>query len=211
MDFPERVVTERLVLRRWREDDRAAFQRLWADQDVWRALRPGAPFDHAYGAQRLAHHLDHWARHGFGLCRLAPAAAHHGVRDGSGRSSNRPDRAGLLGQRHDLVLLGDREPARGRLLAARQDPIDCSLAGRRRLPLKAGGRERFGRKVIRECGSANGAEKDGDERREQLGDERFALGPPPLIRQVTHQEQGLNRAGRKPSCAADWVCAWISS
>ena len=68
--FPERVQTERLVLRRWHEDDRAAVVDIWADPDVWRAIGPGAMgmrFDADYAAGRFEHHLSHWEQHGFGL------------------------------------------------------------------------------------------------------------------------------------------------
>lgn len=69
--FPEYVRTERLVLRRWRTHDRAAFERIWAEPEVWAALRPGALFDPGYGSQRFDHHLNHWERHGFGLWTIA--------------------------------------------------------------------------------------------------------------------------------------------
>jgi RimJ/RimL family protein N-acetyltransferase len=68
--FPDRVETERLVLRRWREGDRGAVADIWADPDVWRAIGPGAmgiPFDADYAAARFEHHLSHWTQHGFGL------------------------------------------------------------------------------------------------------------------------------------------------
>jgi RimJ/RimL family protein N-acetyltransferase len=68
--FPEHLETERLVLRRWREDDREAVVDIWADPDVWRAIGPGVMgmrFEAAYAAGRLEHHLDHWEQYGFGL------------------------------------------------------------------------------------------------------------------------------------------------
>jgi RimJ/RimL family protein N-acetyltransferase len=68
--FPERVETERLVLTRWREEDRSAVVGIWADPDVWSALGPGAtgaPFDAQYAAGRFDHHVEHWERYGFGL------------------------------------------------------------------------------------------------------------------------------------------------
>ena len=67
MPYPERVETERLVLRRWEPGDRAAFEAIWADPDVWAALRPGERFDPAVGPERFEHHLAHWREHGFGL------------------------------------------------------------------------------------------------------------------------------------------------
>jgi RimJ/RimL family protein N-acetyltransferase len=68
--FPERVETERLVLRRWHADDRAAVVDIWRDPDVWRAIGPGVTgmrFDADYAAGRFEHHLSHWEQHGFGL------------------------------------------------------------------------------------------------------------------------------------------------
>jgi RimJ/RimL family protein N-acetyltransferase len=68
--FPERLETERLVLRRWQKDDRAAVIEIWADPDVWSAIGPGVMgmrFDTAYAVGRFEHHLSHWEQHGFGL------------------------------------------------------------------------------------------------------------------------------------------------
>jgi RimJ/RimL family protein N-acetyltransferase len=71
MTFPELVTTERLILRRWRADDRDDFAAIWSDPDVWRLLRPGAPVDPDYFASRMDHHLQHWSEHGFGLWAVA--------------------------------------------------------------------------------------------------------------------------------------------
>ena len=68
--FPEQLETERLVLRRWREDDREAVVDIWADPDVWHAIGPGVMgmrFDVDYAAGRFEHHIDHWEQYGFGL------------------------------------------------------------------------------------------------------------------------------------------------
>jgi RimJ/RimL family protein N-acetyltransferase len=73
--FPERLETERLLLRRWRDDDRAAVVAIWADPDVWRAIGPGAvglPFDAEYAASRFRHHVSHWEQYGFGLWLAEP-------------------------------------------------------------------------------------------------------------------------------------------
>jgi RimJ/RimL family protein N-acetyltransferase len=62
------VATPRLRLRRWREDDLGAYEAIWADPDVWSALRPGYPPDPAAtAAVSFERQLDHWDRHGFGL------------------------------------------------------------------------------------------------------------------------------------------------
>ena len=68
--FPERLETQRLVLRRWQQSDMAAVVQIWADPDVWSAIGPGAmgrAFDPDYAAGRFDHHMDHWERHGFGM------------------------------------------------------------------------------------------------------------------------------------------------
>jgi RimJ/RimL family protein N-acetyltransferase len=70
MAFPELVTTERLTLRRWRDEDRDDFVAVWLDPDVWRLLRPGAPADPDYVAARIDHHLRHWSEHAFGLWAL---------------------------------------------------------------------------------------------------------------------------------------------
>jgi RimJ/RimL family protein N-acetyltransferase len=71
--FPELVETQRLVLSRWRERDRAEYLAIWADPDVWSAIGPGvagAPFDAGYAASRFEHHVGHWRLHGFGIWRV---------------------------------------------------------------------------------------------------------------------------------------------
>jgi RimJ/RimL family protein N-acetyltransferase len=65
--FPERVETERLLLRRPRGGDRDAWLGIWGDPAVWRALRPDLGPDPDFALGRFEHHLDHWTRHGFGL------------------------------------------------------------------------------------------------------------------------------------------------
>ena len=67
MGFPETLTTARLTLRRWREEHAEAMTAVWADPDVWRALRPGEPFDPAFAAARAQLHVRHWREHGFGL------------------------------------------------------------------------------------------------------------------------------------------------
>ena len=68
--FPAHFEAKRLILRRWREDDRAAVVEIWADPDPWRSIGPGVMgtrFDADYAAVRLEHHLEHWEQYGFGL------------------------------------------------------------------------------------------------------------------------------------------------
>jgi RimJ/RimL family protein N-acetyltransferase len=65
--YPHTLETARLTLRLLRPDDEEAFLAIWADPDVWDALRPGAPFDPEHGPRRFQHHQQHWKQHGFGL------------------------------------------------------------------------------------------------------------------------------------------------
>jgi RimJ/RimL family protein N-acetyltransferase len=67
MGFPQRLETDRLLLRRPRASDRGAWLGIWGDPSVWRALRPGRGPDPAFALARFEHHLGHWERHGFGL------------------------------------------------------------------------------------------------------------------------------------------------
>jgi RimJ/RimL family protein N-acetyltransferase len=67
MAYPERVETERLVLRRWTSGDGAAMAAIWRERDVWRAIRPDIPFDPDQWRSMLERQLEHWERHGFGL------------------------------------------------------------------------------------------------------------------------------------------------
>jgi RimJ/RimL family protein N-acetyltransferase len=67
MPYPQTVDTARLTLRRLHRGDEDAFLAVWADPDVWHALRPGMPFDPEHGPGRFRHHLQHWEKHGFGL------------------------------------------------------------------------------------------------------------------------------------------------
>jgi RimJ/RimL family protein N-acetyltransferase len=67
LPFPERVETERLILRRWRPGDLDAYLAIWADPAVRGQLWPGKPPDPEHLASRFQHQLDHWRQHGFGL------------------------------------------------------------------------------------------------------------------------------------------------
>jgi RimJ/RimL family protein N-acetyltransferase len=67
MSFPERVETDRLILRRWTSGDGAAMAAIWRERDIWRAIRPDIPFDPDQWRRMLDRQLEHWERHGFGL------------------------------------------------------------------------------------------------------------------------------------------------
>jgi RimJ/RimL family protein N-acetyltransferase len=78
--YPDRVDTERMVLRRFEEDDLDAFALIWSDPSVRAALDPAGAFDPAHAPERFRHVLDHWRDHGFGLW----AAQEHGSREVAG-------------------------------------------------------------------------------------------------------------------------------
>ena len=67
VSYPRTFDTARLTLRDLRPDDEDAFLAIWADPDVWSALRPGTPFDPEHGVRRFQHHKQHWKQHWFGL------------------------------------------------------------------------------------------------------------------------------------------------
>ena len=67
MLYPQIVDTARLTLRRPHRGDEDAFVAVWADPDVWHALRPGMPLEPEHGRRRFRHHLEHWEKYGFGL------------------------------------------------------------------------------------------------------------------------------------------------
>ena len=50
MAYPQSVETARLTLRRLQHGDADAFLSIWADPHVWRAIRPGKPFDSRHGS-----------------------------------------------------------------------------------------------------------------------------------------------------------------
>lgn len=67
MPYPERVETERLILRRWLAADAPAMDAIWREPEVWEALQPHRPFDPQQSRGMLERHLRHWDVHGFGL------------------------------------------------------------------------------------------------------------------------------------------------
>src|SRR4051812_37495860 len=75
MPFPERVETERLILRRWTPADGPAMKAIWAERDIWRAIRPDIPFDSNQWRDMLDRQLEHWKHHGFGLWAAAERAS----------------------------------------------------------------------------------------------------------------------------------------
>lgn len=113
MPFPERLETERLVLRRWREDDAADFAAIWADPTVWAALMPGRPADPGFADERFRNHLAHWEAHGFGLWAVEERA---GGRVAGWVGPSHPDFAPGLAREVE-VGWSLREPFRGRGLA----------------------------------------------------------------------------------------------
>ena len=72
MAFPERVETERLILRRWVDSDAPAMEAIWREPEVWEALQPGRPFDPHQWRAMLDRHVRHWDVHGFGLWAVIP-------------------------------------------------------------------------------------------------------------------------------------------
>jgi RimJ/RimL family protein N-acetyltransferase len=77
MQYPERLETDSLLLRRWRSDDAEAMRALWSDPEVWAALGGAPDGDSREVAQAsLRRQLGHWDRHGFGLWAVVP----HGER-----------------------------------------------------------------------------------------------------------------------------------
>jgi RimJ/RimL family protein N-acetyltransferase len=67
MAYPERVETDRLVLRRWVAGDAPAMEAIWREPEVWRALQPSRSFDPDQWRSMLERHVRHWEIHGFGL------------------------------------------------------------------------------------------------------------------------------------------------
>jgi RimJ/RimL family protein N-acetyltransferase len=86
MPYPQTLRTARLTFRRPCRDDESAVLAVWADPDVWRALRPGMPYDPDHGRARFQHHLQHWESNGFGIWLIADRAT--------------GDTAGLVGASH---------------------------------------------------------------------------------------------------------------
>jgi RimJ/RimL family protein N-acetyltransferase len=60
-------VTERLVLRGWRDEDLDPFAAMCADPAVMRFVGPGTPLDRGQAEASLAMVRDHWLHYGFGL------------------------------------------------------------------------------------------------------------------------------------------------
>jgi RimJ/RimL family protein N-acetyltransferase len=65
--YPERVETERLILRRWLAADAPAMEAIWREPQVWDALQPHRPYDPNQWRAMLDRHTHHWDVHGFGL------------------------------------------------------------------------------------------------------------------------------------------------
>ncbi|WP_090801632.1 GNAT family N-acetyltransferase [Asanoa ishikariensis] len=64
------LVTPRILLRRWQEDDLDAFAEVCSQPEVMRWIRDGSVLDREATAERLAAFERHWEEHGFGLYAL---------------------------------------------------------------------------------------------------------------------------------------------
>lgn len=60
------LLTARLLLRRWRDDDLEPYARVCADPEVMRYLG-GKPYDRRQSDEQLRNFVQHWTDHGFGL------------------------------------------------------------------------------------------------------------------------------------------------
>src|SRR5436190_5802187 len=67
MPYPERVETQRLILRRWFAEDAQAMEAIWREPQVWDSLQPNRAFDPHQWRGMLERHVRHWDVHGFGL------------------------------------------------------------------------------------------------------------------------------------------------
>lgn len=61
------VRTERLLLRRWREDDLEPYARLCADPEVMRFIGEGAPLTREQSEEQVSRFAGLWEEKGFGL------------------------------------------------------------------------------------------------------------------------------------------------
>jgi RimJ/RimL family protein N-acetyltransferase len=69
---PERMETERLLLRTWRRDDLEAFAALNGDERVMRFVGARRPLAREESERLLGQIVGHWERHGFGLWAVQP-------------------------------------------------------------------------------------------------------------------------------------------
>jgi RimJ/RimL family protein N-acetyltransferase len=70
--FPERLETERVLLRTWRRDDLDAFAAMNADERVMRFVGARRPLAREESERLLGQIVAHWERHGFGLWAMQP-------------------------------------------------------------------------------------------------------------------------------------------
>jgi RimJ/RimL family protein N-acetyltransferase len=65
--FPDRIETERLVLRRWTEEEWPRVLSVWSDPEIWRSLEGTREFNESFVRTRFEHHVENWELDGFGL------------------------------------------------------------------------------------------------------------------------------------------------
>jgi len=61
------IETDRLLLRRWRDEDLDAYARICADPEVMQYMRVGGPLTREQTEQRVAAAIRHWEERDFGL------------------------------------------------------------------------------------------------------------------------------------------------
>jgi RimJ/RimL family protein N-acetyltransferase len=65
-DYPVRAHTERLVLRRWEDDEADVYAALWSNPQVARIAYRGRPPEPGYGRRVFFSRQANWSMHGFG-------------------------------------------------------------------------------------------------------------------------------------------------
>ena len=73
------IETQRLVLRRFRDDDLDPMAAIWADPEVMQHIGEGQARDRAASASLLGRFQRHWDEHGFGLWAVIPRGSEQPV------------------------------------------------------------------------------------------------------------------------------------